>query len=133
MATRGIGIRRHEGFGWISVNPPWLADRFIDRHENDSEPDHGRAISWPGTTASNEQLAAWFRVARSLGANVGSDEEKRRKLRALAQYAARATDLAQVRAFEKERCKFLADAVRGTLEETRFILEAMATLAGRGN
>lgn len=28
IATEGVGIRRHEGYGWVAVNPSWLAASF---------------------------------------------------------------------------------------------------------
>jgi CRISPR/Cas system CSM-associated protein Csm3 (group 7 of RAMP superfamily) len=50
LADEGLGERAHEGFGWITVDPPWLRQEKppVKREEEDTKPGGRARIRWPG-------------------------------------------------------------------------------------
>ena len=63
LAAEGLGERRHEGYGWILVDPRWIGRASLSRTET-ARPDLPEPALWPG---SEEADRSWL-VAAARGA-----------------------------------------------------------------
>lgn len=60
----GIGIRRNEGFGVVSVNPNWLYKDLRTDSEEEEPPDFKNQVeSWPGLKITDTTHEAWCELA----------------------------------------------------------------------
>ena len=91
LAAKGLGTRRHEGFGIIAVNPPWLDCQCIEPTHSTPQPTSARPAPWPGfTTDDYERLIKLATLASEI---TGFDAQK---AAALAHYSARVNRVADV-------------------------------------
>ncbi|MFN0102814.1 MAG: hypothetical protein ACKV2U_12070 [Bryobacteraceae bacterium] len=90
LAEKGLGIRRHEGFGIIAVNPPWLAN---ERYGTLKAVDAGKPpgpTPWPGFETTD---TAVLKTLVQQAENVNVDKQK---ASALSHYAARVNTVAEI-------------------------------------
>jgi hypothetical protein len=143
----GIGALRHEGYGWISVNPPWLDDSFIGPHPEETRKPASVPDLWPGLEdfEQNELTAALQEVKKMLEQlTSGQRRLLQEKIPQLAAYAARTESCDTVGVYlarlaeraNPRSWNAVADILRGPLESNviridirimRFFLEAMET------
>lgn len=143
LASTGLGSGRHEGYGWVAVNPAWLDPPFVlpQPHEPDAQLSP-EADPWPGFAAGErEMLRGYLNAARKLA---GTDSV-RDKIGALAAYAARTEDPADVVKYLKALAdrpndrgwKAAGESLRPKLESLtdirvlRFLLEATETYCSK--
>jgi hypothetical protein len=73
LATEGIGLRRHEGFGWMAVNPGWLRDKRVVKEDSEVEPVKGKdPDSWPGLSISRDRQKQIAVIARRIAGEVSA-------------------------------------------------------------
>lgn len=145
LAEEGIGALRHEGFGWVAVNPPWLKERFYkpipasarvkeERRKRDPGP-----RSWPGMEGAprGRVMAAYDAATQLAGPDVKDHAGQ------LASYAARVQDPEQVKQYLsglagrtnprnwKEFSGKIGEALGKfeSIELVRFFLNAVETLS----
>ena len=144
LAQEGLGWMRHEGFGWVSVNPSWLEKPFLAPRSPDAKEKERRKrqdprpLSWPGLESVDRKLVLeTMAKARQLQTSCPKD-----KIGELGAYAARVHETADVVAYLDGLAKRtnprgwddVSKKIRDELsslkpiELTRFFLNAMETL-----
>ena len=103
LATTGLGLSRHEGFGWISVNPPWLdAPQIAPTRETPSSTKPSGPQTWPGFLPA-ERAALRAALTQADTAKTALKDQKAKdpkaKVSALAHYAARAESIQEFRQY----------------------------------
>lgn len=139
LALDGIGERRHEGFGWLSVNPTWLAARSTPPQPKVRRISETPPAAWPGLeNVRRDVLEAALRDAESVDARGQEFAKKVGQLAAyaarvksqseVADYAARLGDRPHDRGWKDVRDR-LSDLIlkRADSWETVFFLNALAT------
>jgi len=153
LADAGLGERRHEGFGWLAVDPPWLgrAERLaVAEGAAEEAPFEGGPRPWPGCESVDPATLRGF-IDRINVDHARLPLTLRGPLRALATQAREASGPADVQAiqdFIKGRVEreepgqwrplkaralrgFLDDAVKEGPEALRFVLAALMVRADR--
>ena len=149
LAAAGIGIRRHEGFGLVAVDPPWL--QYPVNGVIGSPPDPAitaKPQPWPGL--ESQPRAKILEIAHQAGI-AARDLIRRRsdrkdltpQLAALSAYAGRVQDPAEVLAFARSFVaranprswdvlipilEPLLEKAAAHIAQTRFALDAVETL-----
>lgn len=138
LAKQGIGERRHEGFGWLSVNPSWLNARTVCPRPAPRQRSESHPLEWPGLEdVPRASLESAVEAANSVPRGT---KEFSGKVEELAAYAARVHSPAEVADYVevlgqrqhdrgwKEVRENLAETIRrrGSVREVLFYLTAVA-------
>lgn len=152
LARNGLGELRHEGFGWVSVNPAWLAKTIIaPRPEDEKEKAERRKrdpqpARWPGLEDFDpERLLDTLNKAKKAETEISKMQAgAARKIGELGAYAARVREQADVIKYlqgmagrtNPRAWKGVCNAILGDLQDlasvelVRFYLDGIETLHG---
>ena len=98
LAESGLGLARHEGFGWVAVNPSWLVASQITPKDLPSERRLPGPQMWPGFDESQRDLLLQaLTQAHSVKENLMPNQLA--LANALAHFAARANSAEDVRTY----------------------------------
>jgi hypothetical protein len=141
LAKEGIGEGRHEGFGWVAVNPSWLEEHLVAPHPTPRLRTGGSAAEWPGLEGVPHADLEAIRALAQIRLEGENRTEFRKKVEQLSAYAARAQSPGAVANYAealgnrthdrgwKTVDKQLSKAIReqNSIQKVLFYLAAVAT------
>ena len=130
-----IGIRNHEGFGWLAVNPPWLLEGQFGPIYGSAEHEgvaYEHPNPWPGSSLGSDRLSELEQFARDRAPSLCGERSRLQRASFIAN-----------RSQAKDDWETATNAIRNSekivaitrdisnLDELRFVLDAFISLVGR--